>query len=89
MKDSELLYLKFQKRFSTQKLLKRFPREKKRIVEVALLDVNQRLLREIIKEQKMFYRLGMLRRKFHRMRRLLKEKGTWRRWQHEGRPVNF
>ena len=64
MKDSELLYLKFKKRFSTQTLLRRFPRETKRIAEVALLDVNERLLHEIVKEEKVFFRLKLLRKKF-------------------------
>ena len=64
MNDLELLYLKFQKRFSTQKLLRRFPYEKKRIAEVALLDVNSRLLHQLIKEKKTFGRLKVLKRKF-------------------------
>lgn len=66
MNDSELLYLKFKKRYSTQQLLTRFPRQKKRIMEVALLDVNNRTLREIIHEKKVFRRLRQLKRELHK-----------------------
>lgn len=66
MNDSELLYLKFKKRFSTQQLLTRFPRQKKRIMEVALLDVNNRTLRKIIHGRKIFRRLRQLKRELHK-----------------------
>lgn len=65
MNDSELLYLKFKKRYSTQQLLTRFPRQKKRIMEVALLDVNDRTLRKIIHGRKIFRRLRELKRALH------------------------
>ena len=67
MNDQELLYLKFQRRFSTQQLLTRFPRQRKRIVEVALLDVNVRRLHELINQKRVWDRLKALRKKFREM----------------------
>ena len=74
MNDEELLYLKFKKRFSTQQLLKRFPYEKKRIAEVALLDVSDRLLYKIVKGEKILSRLTRLKKKFHQIDNITK---TW------------
>ncbi len=67
--DWDLLYLKYGKRFSTQSLLRHFPREKKRIEMIALLDIREPVLHEIIKqESKMLSRLQCLKKKLQRFR---------------------
>ena len=64
MNDLGLLYLKFQRRLSTQQLLIRFPRLRKRIVEVALLEVNARRLQKLLHEKRVWSRLRVLKKKY-------------------------
>lgn len=63
MKVQELLYLKFQRRVSTLDLLRRYPREKRQIRELALLDVDEAALRQILGRRKTLRRLARLRRR--------------------------
>ena len=67
MSDYELLYLKFKKRFSTQQLLSSLPRQKKRITEVALLDVNGRVLHKLIHQKAVWDRLNVLKREYRKL----------------------
>ncbi len=70
MNDQEILYLKFQKRCSTQQLLRRFPRQKRRIAEVALLDLSVRRLHRVIQpgQKGIWARLRALKKKFRQLR---------------------
>ena len=67
MNDRELLYLKFRKQFSTHTLLVRFPRQRKRIIEVALLEINARRLQKLIHEKKVWARLRVLKKKYREL----------------------
>ena len=75
MSDYELLYLKFKKRFSTQQLISRLPRQKKRITEVALLDVNGRVLHKLIHQKAVWNRLHVLKKKYRRLVRSKRAQG--------------
>lgn len=68
-RETELIYLKFRRRFSTLTLLKRFPWEKKRIAEIALLDVNPQARLELIASQKIKDHLKVLERKLKNIQR--------------------
>ena len=66
MTYQKIVYLKFKKGIPTQELLKKYPEDKNRVREVALLDVPAETLREIVREEKEFNRLMRLKRKFSR-----------------------
>ena len=78
MNDRELLYLKFEKRFSTQKLLACFPRQRKRIIEVALLEINARRLQKLIHEKEVWARLRALRKQYRELQQQNKDEGIER-----------
>ena len=60
----ELFNLKFQRGFSTQTLLKRYPDATNQIIEIALLDVDEATLSRIVSEAKTLKQLIHLKRKF-------------------------
>ncbi len=64
MNYRQLVDLKFKKGISTYELVCRFPKELKRVSEVALLDVPEATLREIVQEKEMFRHLMELKKKF-------------------------
>ncbi len=74
-REKELIYLKFQRRFSTLTLLKRFPWEKKRIAEIALLDVNPQARLQLIASQKIKDHLKVLERKLRNIQKQYKVEG--------------
>lgn len=65
MTYNELLYLKFKKRVPTCELIRKFPTERSRVSEVALLEVPQAMLKKIIRGRKVFKRLMRLKRKLN------------------------
>ncbi|MBI4372276.1 MAG: hypothetical protein HY585_00945 [Candidatus Omnitrophica bacterium] len=64
MKYSTLIHLKFSGGFSTQELMKHYPREANRISEIALLDLDKRMLEQVVSEKKTFKHLMYLKEKF-------------------------
>ena len=64
MTYEKLLNLKYRKKISTYELVCRFPKEIKRVSEIALLDVPEATLREVLPEKKTFERLMGLKKKF-------------------------
>jgi hypothetical protein len=56
--------LKYRKKMSTYELVCRFPKEIKRVSEVALLEVPESTLRQVLPEKKSFERLMGLKKKF-------------------------
>ena len=64
MTYEKLFDLKYRKRMSTYQLVCRFPKEVKRVSEVALLEVSESTLREVLPEKKAFERLMELKKKF-------------------------
>ena len=69
MDDYELLSMKFTKRFSTQELLSRLPRLKKRIAEMALLDINGRVLRKLVLQKRVLDHLRVLKKEYRKILR--------------------
>ena len=63
MTYEKLFDLKYRKRLSTYELVCRFPKEVKRVSEVALLEVPESTLREVLHEKKSFQRLMELKKK--------------------------
>ncbi|HTL46737.1 MAG TPA: hypothetical protein VL688_01605 [Verrucomicrobiae bacterium] len=66
MTYERLLYLKFRRGISTYELMKRYPRDIKRVSEVALLDIPEETLKEIIPEDKVLNRIIRLKKKMDR-----------------------
>ena len=68
MSDLDLLYLKLKKRYPTQTLLKRFPKEQKRIAEIAMVDVKEQVLEKIIPERAVLTRIHHLKDRFNHLK---------------------
>jgi hypothetical protein len=64
MTYQKLFHLKYRKRVSTYELVRRFPKEVRRIIDVALLEVPETTLKEVLPEKKAFERLMELKKKF-------------------------
>jgi len=64
MTYQELINLKFKKGISTYELVCRFPKEIKRVSEVALLDVPEQTLKEVVPGKKTLNRIMDLKKRF-------------------------
>jgi len=60
----ELIDLKYRKGVPTFKLIRRFPKHRKRVHEVALLGVPEKTLRKIVREKRLLNRLMEMKKKF-------------------------
>ena len=77
MNDRELLYWKFQRRFSTQQLLTRFPLQRKQIAEVALLDLNFRTLHKLIHQKGLWVRIQKLKKQYREIQLTVSKRNPW------------
>ena len=66
MTYEKLVELKFKKGVSTYELVCRFPKEVKRVSEVALLDIPSETLKDVVQERKVIRRVMRLKKKFLR-----------------------
>lgn len=64
MSYQKLFELKFKKGYSTNALIKRFPREATKIREIALLQLPNTLLKETIAETGLLEKILLLKKKF-------------------------
>jgi len=64
MTYQELINLKFKKGISTYELVRRFPKEIKRVSEVALLDIPEQTLKEVVPGKKTLNRIMDLKKRF-------------------------
>jgi len=64
MTYQELINLKFKKGISTYELVCRFPKEIKRVSEVALLDVPEQTLKKVVSGKKTLNRIMDLKKRF-------------------------
>ena len=64
MTYQKICYLKFKMKIPTQELLRKYPEDRNRVREVALLEVPAEMLREIVREEKAFEKLMRLKRRF-------------------------
>jgi hypothetical protein len=60
----ELIDLKYRQGVSTIKLIKRFPRHRRHVNEIALLGVPEKTLRKVVHEKKLLSRLMDIKKRF-------------------------
>ncbi len=65
-----------------QQLLAQFPRQKKRIAEAALLDINLRELHLLIRQKRMWVRIKRLKRKYEQLQKTGRNSSLKCSWGH-------
>jgi len=60
----ELIDLKYRKNIPTLKLMQRYPKQKNRVREVALLGMPEKTLRKVIQEKKLLNKLLEIKKRF-------------------------
>ena len=74
MTYQKIFDLKFREEISTLELGKRFPKERKKISRIALLELPNSLLRKLVKHEREFKKLLMLKQWLLEKRNLRKKK---------------
>ncbi|MFZ5802092.1 MAG: hypothetical protein ACOY3K_03145 [Candidatus Omnitrophota bacterium] len=66
MTYEKIFELKFERGFTTHELAQRFPKEIRRVSEVALLELPDEMLQEVMPEKDMLKRVRLLRKRFQK-----------------------